>query len=535
MAQLLYNRGITTPVELQLFISADKRLCGDPWLMPDMHQAVVRIYRALLSGENIAVYGDYDADGITGTALLVHGLSLVGGKAIPYIPHRQTEGHGIRSAVLKKLQQEGVSLVISVDCGITALKEVKQASRNGLDVVITDHHTPLDEVLPPAIAVIDPKRTDASYPFTELAGVGVGLKLLQALFQSVGKETLADGLLDMVALGTVADMSPLTGENRYLVKQGLQLINTAPRLGIGEIITLAGLTPGSIDSESVSWVIAPWLNATGRMTHAMESYQLLTTESREEAHGLATSLEQTNQERQRLTEKMLVMAREKILEQEISPLLIADDREFAAGISGLVAGRLREEFYRPAVIVKIGEQTSNGSCRSIPEFNIIQALTQCRDLFTHFGGHSQAAGFTMPTCNLPALYEHLSRQAATQLDGVDLRPRLDIEAEVTLPELSGNTLATIQKLAPFGRGNPVPTFISRSVEVIDCRTMGNNGNHLRLKLKQGGTVWSGVAFRLGDCLTEVSPLLDIVYNLEIDRWRGEERLRLNIRDFAPSS
>jgi single-stranded-DNA-specific exonuclease len=497
-----------------------------------MPQAVNRIYQALLSGENIAVYGDFDVDGITGTALLVRGLEILGGKAIPYIPHRLTEGYGLRTTALENLHRQGVSLVISVDCGITALGEVRQARRRGLDIVITDHHTPL-ETMPPATAIINPKRADSAYPCSELTGAGVALKLLQALFQSIGREEQLEEMLDLVALGTVADLAPLVGENRYLVKQGLKLINANPRLGLREIAARAGLNTGSFDAETISWVIAPRLNAAGRLAHAMTSYRLLMTDSPQEAQELATWLEEKNSERQRLTEKASARAREQVLAKGISPLLIASDTEFPVGIAGLVASRLVEEFYRPAVVIKLGEQMSSGSCRSIPEFNIILALNQCRHLFSHFGGHSQAAGFTLPTRNLPRLQEHLSRLAAAQLEGVELRPCLDIDAEVTLPDFSGDTLPKMQQLAPFGRGNPIPTFLSHGVEVVNRQTMGNSGEHLRLKLKQGNTVWDGVGFRLGSQLAEVSPLVDIVYNLETDRWGGQERLRLDILDFAP--
>jgi len=498
-----------------------------------MHQAVARIYRALLSGENIAIYGDFDVDGVTATALLVQGLSTLGGKAIPYIPHRLTEGYGLKVAALENLYHQGISLVITVDCGITALSEVKKARRMGLDVIITDHHTPLPEI-PPAIAVVDPKRADSSYPFSELAGVGVALKLLQALLQGIGKEEQLDELTDLVALGTVADIVPLLGENRYLVKQGLKLINVTPRLGIREMIAQAGLNLGSLDTGSISWIIAPRLNAAGRLAHAMTSYKLLVTESPEEAQELSVWLEQKNAERQRLTDKVLAKAREQILAGGVSPLLVTSDRDYPAGVMGLVAGRLSEEFYRPTIVIRTGEQVSSGSCRSIPEFNIILALSQCSHLLTYFGGHSRAAGFTLPTRNLPRLKQHLSQLAATQLAGIDLRPHLDIDAEVALPDLSGDTFQTIQQLAPFGHGNPVPTFLSRKVEVVDCHAMGSNGEHLRLKLQQGGTVWDSVGFRLGNYLAEVSSPLDIVYNLEVDRWGGGERLRLNILDFAPA-
>lgn len=531
IAQLLYNRGITEPGQLEAFISGDKRLTGDPSKLPDIEPAVARIYRALLSGENIAIYGDFDADGITGTGILVHGLTNLGGKSVPYIPHRLTEGYGLNTTALENLHKQGVSLVITVDCGITALPEVKRANQLGLDIVITDHHSPLPE-MPPAVATVNPKRTDSSYAFSELTGAGVALKLLQALYQNLGKEGLEE-LMDLAALGTVADMAPLSGENRYLVKEGLKLINTNPRLGLREIISQAGLTPGSINTESISWVIAPRLNAAGRLAHAMTSYKLLMTESPQEARDLAIWLEEKNTERQKLTTKVLAIAREQVVAQGITPLLVAADKDYPLGIAGLIAGRLSEEFYRPAIVIRTDETVSSGSGRSIPEFDIIKALTGCRELFSHFGGHSQAAGFTLPTKNLPQLQEHLARLAAEQLADADLRPQLDIDAEVKLPDLSGDTFNNVQQLAPFGRGNPSPTFLSHRTEVVDRRTMGNGAEHLRLKLKQGGTVWDGVGFRLGGYLAEISPQLDIVYNLEIDRWGGKERLRLNIVDFAP--
>jgi len=534
IAQLLYNRGLTEPSQLESFITADERLSFDPFLLPDMHHAVARIYQALLSGESIAVYGDFDTDGITATALLVQGLSMLNGKVTPYIPHRLTEGYGVKTAALENLYRQGVSLVVTVDCGITALREVKRAKRMGLDIVITDHHTPLD-IVPPANAVVDPRLPGSEYPFSELSGVGVALKLLQALFKSIGKEEQLSELMDLVALGTVADMMPILGENRYLVKQGLKLINTFPRLGLREMISQLGLETTSLGTESISWVIAPRLNAAGRLEHAMSSYQLLMTDSTQEAHELAVWLEQKNEERQKLTTRALDKAREQVSARGILPILITGDREYPVGICGLVANRLSEEFYRPAVVIRTGDQMSSGSCRSIPEFNIILALGQCSNLFSHFGGHAQAAGFTIPTRNLPRLQQALMQSATTRLDGVDLRPRLDIDAEVRLTDLGGDTYPMMQKLAPFGRGNPVPTFLSRRVEVVDCRPMGNGGEHLRLKLRQGGTIWDGVGFRLGSYLVEALSHLDIVYSLDVDSWGEEDMLRLNILDFAPSN
>lgn len=533
-AQLLYNRGLTEPSQIEQFLKADNRLSGDPMLIPDMHQAVARTYRALLSGESIAVYGDFDADGITGTALLTQALEALGGNVTPYIPHRLKEGHGLNFNALEQLRRQGVNLVITVDCGITGISQAARAKKKGLDIIITDHHTPLDE-LPQADAAIDPKRADSEYPFTELAGVGVGFKFIQALYRSMGREEQANDFLDLVALGTMADMMPLLGENRYLVKQGLKLMNSQSRPGVREMTSLAGIGAGSITAEDISWIIAPRLNATGRLEHALSSYQLMVTDSTEEAREIAVKLEEKNAERQKLTGKALAKAREQILDRGIAPILIASDGDYPAGIVGLVAGRLTDEFYRPSIVIKTSDSYSTGSCRSIPEFNIIQALNKCRDLFSRFGGHARAAGFTLPTRNLPALEQQLLQMATEELEGVDLRPRIDIDAQTTLYHIGGDTYRTIQELAPFGQGNPVPVFLSRGVEIADCQSMGNNGEHLRLKLKQKGVTWDAVAFRLGDHPAEVHSSIDIVYNLKLEQWCGRERLRLNILDFAAPS
>jgi len=529
--QLLFNRGIN-PSGVASFLKPGHDLLADPFLLPGMPQAVARIYRALLSGEKIAVYGDYDVDGITATAILVTGLAKLGCQAIPYIPHRLAEGYGLRTAALEQLKQQGISLVISVDCGITAIEPVTKAGRK-LDIIVTDHHLPLPE-LPPALAIINPRLPGSVYPFTGLTGAGVAFKLLQALFVSLGRGNEIEDFYDLAALGTVADIAPLLGENRYLVCRGLEQICRAPRLGLGQIIARAGLDAGSIGAENISWTIAPRLNAAGRLAHALTSYKLLITESPQEAEEVSLWLEQKNAERQRLQAKALVRARELLAGQGDLPLLFCEDREFNGGIVGLVAGKLAEEFYRPAVVVKVGEKLSTGSCRSIPEFNIAQALEHCGSLLTGFGGHSQAAGFTLPTTSLPRLRETLLELAAKSLTGVELKPRLDIDAEVSLSNISGGAFREMQSLAPFGQGNPVPVLLSRGVKVAECTVMGNGASHLRFKLAEGSKSWQGVAFGFGECLGEVSSQLDIVYNLEIDRWGGEGKLRLNILDFAPA-
>ena len=529
--QLLYNRGITEPADIELFLNADSRLSFDPFLLPDMHPAIARIYRALLSAEKIAIFGDFDVDGISSTALLVQGLNALGADTTIYIPHRINEGHGLNSAALKQLHQQGVSLVITVDCGVTGIDAVKKANARGLDIIITDHHVPLEE-LPPAIAVVDPMRADSEYPFRELAGVGVAFKLLQALYINMGREKELEEFLDLVALGTVADMSPLLGENRYLVRRGLELLNAAPRLGISHMAALANKDTGSLNAEDISWFLAPRLNAAGRLENAMASYDLLTTSLPSEAYRLALLLEETNAERQKLTASALAIARKQVLDKGISDLLITSDSGYVGGILGLVAGKLSNEFYRPSIAIRLGDKYSSASCRSIPEFDIIQAISSCSSLLSRFGGHSQAAGFSLPTQNLPEVEQQLCRLASEKLAALDLKPHLDIDAEVMLDNLSGETFGTLQQMAPFGKGNQLPVFLSRGVKVSDCQPMGNSGSHLRLKLKQNGASWEAVAFGFGDCLSKMQPVIDIVYNIELNSWRGEESLRLNLLDLV---
>jgi single-stranded-DNA-specific exonuclease len=533
MAQLLYNRGLNDSAQLELFLAGDERLAADPLLLPGMELAISRLYRALLSGEKIAVYGDFDVDGVTSTALMVQGLTSLGGMVIPYIPHRMTEGHGLRISALEELHDQGINLIVTVDCGITDVEEAKHAAKLGMTLIITDHHT-TPPVLPPAYAIVNPKLPGSEYPFTELAGVGVAYKVMQALMTTLGKEDHMEAQMDLVAVGTVADMVPLINENRYLVKRGIKTLNENSRLGIREIVNKAGLSIGNLDAESITWCLSPWLNASGRLEHAIASYRLLTTQSPQEARDLAAMLGQQNIERQRLTAKAMTEARAQIAAQGLTPLIMLVNRDFPLGIAGPVAGKLSEEYYRPVVIVNIDEKTASGSSRSIPEFNIINALNQCSGMLGRFGGHAQAAGFTMPAKNINLLKNSLIEMAAVQLKDVDLRPRINIDAEVSLSELTPETYQMIQQLAPFGKGNPVPTLVSRGVRVTGCRTMGNEAQHLRLKLKQDGTNFEAVAFKLGDSVKDISESLDIVYNLELDRWSGIENLRLNIQSFNPS-
>jgi len=530
IAQILYNRGVKSE-DIGAFLSVDQRLEGNPFLLPDISQAVSRIYKAVLAREKIAVYGDFDVDGVTAIVILVEGLTRLGAEVVPYIPDRIKEGHGLKIPALEQLRAEGTSLIITVDCGVTDVKEVKQAQGMGMDMIITDHHMPLKN-LPAAVAVIDPKRKDSVYPCRDLAGAGVAFKLLQALFHKDGREAWLGRLLDLVVLATVTDLVVILGENRYLVKEGLNELNSSCRVGIQELAKSAGLKLGELDSRDISWVLGPRLNAASRMDHASTSYQLLTSRSPEEAHLLALELEGKNSERQKLTGEVLARAREKLVAKSHLPVLIDGDESYSVGVIGLVAGKLVDEFYKPVILVSVGPESCQGSCRSIDEFDTVSALAECQDLLVAFGGHPAAAGFTVARQNLAELEERLVGLARQQLGQLELHPELVVDAELPLSVLAGETFSLIQNLSPFGSGNPKPTFLTRQVEVVECRNFGNQGDWLRLKLRQGNVTWQAVDFESHRRSEGVPSHIDIVYHLEKKYWNGEEVLSLNLLDLA---
>lgn len=533
--QLLYNRGITEPAEARAFLSVDESLQGDPFLIPDMDRAVSRIYQAILRGETIAIYGDFDADGVCGTALLVEGLTSLGARVVPYIPHRVEEGYGLNSASLGNLVRLGVTLVVTVDCGISNVSEVAEANEKGLSVVVTDHHTITTE-LPPAFAVVNPKRTDPGLPFYQLAGVGVAFKLLQALLRTLGKEQQAEYVLDLVTVGTVADMVPLIGENRYLVRKGMEALCRTDRLGFQAMAEVAGLRMSSLDANNISWSIAPRLNAPGRLDHALTSYRLLVTESAEEARFLAEELEKKNYLRQKLTEEYLNRARAQLPPGAADlSLLMVGGEGYPSGLAGLIAGKLAEEFYRPTFVFEVVDNIARGSARSIPDFDVVAALASCGDLLIRFGGHPGAAGFALPVEKLADFQRRLLGLADRELASVDLRPSLTVDAETHLSTIQGRTFRMVDKFAPFGKGNPIPTFLSRQVKVADAYCVGGDSRHLKMRLRDGGVTWRAIAFDLGHFSSEVTSEIDVVYNLVVDRWNDHEVLALNVLDFAPAS
>jgi single-stranded-DNA-specific exonuclease len=400
IVQILHNRDITEPDQVRDFL--DRRVSDDtdPFQLKGMSEAVTRLRRAIDAGELIAIYGDYDADGVTATALMAQTLTALGGKVRPYIPNRFDEGYGLNVDALTDLAGEGVRVVLTVDCGIRSVAEVVYGNRLGLDLILTDHHYVGPEI-PPALAAINPKQPGCSYPFKNLAGVGVAFKLAHALLQAIeGRQQrqlplVEDDLLDLVALGTVADVAPLVGENRALVARGLEQLNAPRRVGMQALIAQAGIQPGQIGAGTIGFVLGPRLNAAGRLKSAEAAYELLVTDDLFRAGQLAQQLESQNRERQALTLATVEQARQMILADGASrPLYLIAEPSFNPGIAGLVSSRLTEEFYRPTLVAQRGETYTKGSGRSIPEFHITRALDECADLLERYGGHSAAAGFT---------------------------------------------------------------------------------------------------------------------------------------------
>jgi single-stranded-DNA-specific exonuclease len=539
LAQCLYNRGLTTVQDMHRFLTGENEEV-DPFKIKGMAEAVTRIRRAIREGELIAIYGDFDADGVTGTALLAETLSGLGARVVPYIPHRVDEGYGLNGGAVRRLGSRGASLIVTVDCGTRAVDEVDRARKLGLDVIVTDHHA-LTNQLPAAVAVVNTRREDCSYPFKGLSGVGVAFKLAQALLlvneqlplPSQGSSLQIEQLLDLVALGTVADLSPLVGENRDLVKKGLVQLALASRPGIKALLQEADVAPGSITAATIGYVLGPRLNAAGRMDHAMLSFRLLTASSPVRARELARMLEERNRVRRETTLSTLQAARAQVEEQQDQPLLFAAAHDYHEGVLGLAAQRLCDEFYRPVIVTKLGEEQSVSSARSVDEFNITAALDECASLLKRHGGHARAAGFTVSNENLQALRTKLSQIAAERLAGTELRPTLDIDSEISLGGLKPEHFYLCQQLEPLGRGNPEPLFLSRGVTVRESRVVGDG--HLKLSLSDGRYVWDGIAFGMGAHLQDVGSLLDVVYAPQVRTYHNQEQLQLRVEDFRPTA
>jgi single-stranded-DNA-specific exonuclease len=533
LRQILFNRGYATDVEARAFLKAESDFNTNPFQMMGMETAVERIHYAIEHKEPIAIYGDFDVDGVTATALLVDVLNALSADVRGYIPNRFEEGYGLNNEALSQLKDEGVGLVISVDCGIRSPDEAQHARTIGLDLVITDHHHPSEGPLPPALAIINPKQPGDVYPDKNLAGVGIAYKLAEAL---IGRLQTSDfrlkNLLDLVALGTVADLAPLVGENRFLVRRGLRQMRETQRQGLFSLAGVAELNLAKVNATDIGFRLGPRLNAAGRLDEALAAYELLTTTDVSKAGQLAQQLDVQNRERQRITREMQVQAEELALADETDAfLLFAAHEDFNAGVVGLAASRLADTYYRPSIVAHIDTETTRGSCRSIPEFHITDALDQCADLLVRHGGHAAAAGFTVENNKRDELISRLKAIAKEQLSEQDLRPTLTADAKIPLTEVRPDLLDALKYLEPTGYGNPDAAFVSRQVKIRHARTVGADNLHLKMYLEdESGMSHDAIGFRLGHLEPELPEYVDIMYTYEINEYNGRINYQLNLKD-----
>lgn len=507
----------------------------DPFLLKGMAAAVPRIQKALQDGEHILVYGDYDADGVSSTALMIYLLRHLGASFDIYIPHRSNEGYGLHNHALDWALQQGVSLVITVDTGISAYHQIAYASELGIDVIVTDHHEP-PELLPEAYALINPKLPDCPYPFKGLAGVGVAYKLAQAL---LGGE-VPEEWCEIAAIGTVADLMPLLGENRSLVRRGLTSMRNSPFPGIRALLSVSGITMGTVSAVNIAFGMAPRINASGRLDHAGRAVTLLTTADPEEAEQFAGELDLLNKERQLVVERIVLEATAK-LEQRISQsglpdIIVLAGQGWNVGVVGIVASKLLERYYRPVVILDIYPDTGmcKGSARSIPGLDIYAALTSCAGLMDHYGGHPAAAGMSLPQDKLEAFDAALNAYAASVLTPEHFVAATDADGEVSITDLSLQAALELERLAPFGMANPLPKFILRGAAVKETRKMGQDGKHLKLVLQQGKMTIDAVAFGKG-ALADLLPggtTIDVLAELSVNEWNGSRKPQLMLQDLA---
>jgi single-stranded-DNA-specific exonuclease len=541
LRQILYNREYRSPEAARQYLEARVPAGTDPLNMKGIEEAVDRIEYAIRKHEPVAVYGDYDVDGVTATSLLVQSLGSLGAEASGYIPNRFEEGYGLNKEALETLSAGGIRLVITVDCGIRSLEEAEHAGGLGLDLIVSDHHEPHKE-LPEAVALINPKQPGDVYPEKELAGVGLAYKLVTALLASCEERgypfqsgVKADDVLDLVALGTVADLAPLTGENRALVRSGLKAIRNPRRQGLMSLIGVSGLRADQVTSTHIGFALGPRLNAAGRLDSALAAYQLLTTQDIFEAGRIAQILDGQNRERQKITRDIQAHAEQLALADDPDALLLfAAHPDYNPGVVGLAASRLTDLYYRPAIVAQKGEEFTRGSCRSIPEFHITEALDQCSDLLEHHGGHAAAAGFTVHNDNLPALVQQLQEIARQQLAALDLRPIISADAEIPLAELKPGLLEILELLQPTGYKNRRAVFASRDVKVRSFRAVGRDGSHLKLAVTDGWITFDAIAFRQGHWADQMPERIDLMYTFEQNEFNGRTSLQLNVQDLRPA-
>lgn len=524
------QRGLHSKEDIEYFLHPNESWLHDPFLMHDMQRAYERIVKAVEAGERITVYGDYDADGVTSTSVMLETLEMLGGQADYFIPNRFKEGYGPNKEAFKQLIEKGTQLILTVDNGVAGHEAIAYAKEKGVDVIVTDHHE-LPETLPDAFAIVHPKHPQGDYPFTDLAGVGVAFKLATALLEEIPVE-----FLDLVAIGTVADLVSLTDENRALVTFGLNVLKETQRFGLLALLKEVDTKPKEVDETTIGFKVAPRLNALGRLEDASPAVEMLTTFDETQAVQLVQMIQQKNEERKAFVSQIVEEAQDKLQEQSADSLVNVIAKEgWHEGVLGIVASRLLEETGKPTIVLNINKETgeAKGSGRSIQQFNLFEACNDVQDLFSHFGGHHMAAGMTIPIEKIEVLSTHLN-QKALQIIKTDAAFADEWEIDVTceLSEVSVEALAAIEQLKPFGTDNPKPLFQLKNVQVLDARRIGADKTHLKFTVQQEQYELDVIAFRFGEMVDALkgNPLVSLLGSLEINEWNGNRKPQFMLTD-----
>ncbi len=535
VVKILFNRQISSPEAIDKFLNPKMADLPDPFTLRDMDKAVERILNALRENEKIMVYGDYDVDGITASSLLYLIFNKLGAQVVYYLPNRLVEGYGLSNDGIKLAADQGVSLIVSVDTGVTAVEEVKFARSLGIDCILTDHHEP-GEILPDAVALVNPKQKECNYAGGELSGVGVAFKLAQALYRRLQQdESELEEHLDLVALGTSADIVPLVGENRILTKFGIRQISGTTKPGLKSLAFVSGLMGKEIGTGQVVFILAPRINAIGRLGDAQLAIKLLTTRDEKIAAEIARKLDRENQRRKNIDEKTLGEALEQIrqtVDLENDRAIVLASEGWHPGVIGIVASRLVERYHLPTVMIAIDNNEGKGSARSIPGFHLTEALKSCEDLVLRYGGHKYAAGLTIAPDKIDAFRERLQIVSQELLTKEDLVAKLHIDCEIELSQIGSNLLDMIESFAPFGPQNMRPIFLTQNCEILG-QPYCVGKNHLKMKVRKGDSVFDVIGFGFGDWARQLSgrgSLVDLVYVVEYNSWEGHTRIQLRLKD-----
>ncbi len=534
LSVILLNRGINTPKAVNSYMKKSLEDIHNPFMLDGMEEAVCRILSAIEKKEKIVIYGDYDVDGITATATVYKFLKSQGAEVSYYIPDRFSEGYGLNILAINKMARDGAKLMITVDCGITAVGEVEFAKTQGLDIIITDHHTCREE-LPKAVSVINPKRADSSYPFSGLAGVGVAFKLVLALAIRLGMNTREVFMeyVDMVALGTIADVVPLVDENRVIADKGINAIENTNNKGMRALMDIAGAGGKNVDANSVAFFASPRLNAAGRLENASLSVELMICDDEDRAKEIAEHLDRLNSQRKEIEQKIFEEAYQKAARMGEDQLVyVISGENWNHGVIGIVASRIAEMFYRPCILISVEDGKGKGSGRSVAEMNLFDALSYCEDLLTAFGGHSQAAGLSISKDNIEEFSRKINEFAKKNVDVAGLVPKLDIDCNLSGSSVTMAAAKMIENLAPFGEGNELPVFSMQGLKVLASQSMGVDKKHLRVRLSDGNNIFNAVGFGMGELSERLTPgsVVSVAFNMNVNTYQGSENLQLILKD-----